>query len=295
MAAFKLSDWNDILTQINTVSASPPEGYSALAPLPLVADPHRWSVADITAVRARLQAICSTNGFSAPLTLWSQAILDEINAAIGNGWCGPAVLTIGIEAGQYAEGFTGHLTNIYCSDPTHYRVIIRANAYLQQLTPQPTYGPQAAWQLELWTLAPLPADHFDITLDATPVIYPLPYPPTLTRTIRLSATLPPPPPGPPPVITVTPLTFDHYNSGALGIYVCLSSNPDHRYLAIMRDAAWGFSLGSTGGGGPSNAVAQVYSSIWQSPGDYSFTIDVEDTLTSGAPVVATQTFTITAV
>jgi len=55
--------------------------------LPLVTAPHRWSAADITAARNKLSAICSANVFNAPTGIWKQAIIDELNTAIGKGWC----------------------------------------------------------------------------------------------------------------------------------------------------------------------------------------------------------------
>jgi hypothetical protein len=82
-----LAGWNNLLTQINNLAKNPPAGCTALAALPLAQAPHRWSVADITAARSKLSAICSTNVFNAPTGIWKQAIIDELNTAIGKGWC----------------------------------------------------------------------------------------------------------------------------------------------------------------------------------------------------------------
>ena len=80
--------WNDLLTRINNLAASPPAGCTALAALPLATAPHRWSGADITAARSKLIAICSTNVFNAPSTgVWMKSVIDELNTAIGKGWC----------------------------------------------------------------------------------------------------------------------------------------------------------------------------------------------------------------
>jgi hypothetical protein len=80
--------WNDLLTRINNLAASPPAGCKALDALPLATAPHRWSTADITAARSKLSAICSTNVFSAPSTgVWMKSVIDELNTAIGKGWC----------------------------------------------------------------------------------------------------------------------------------------------------------------------------------------------------------------
>jgi hypothetical protein len=80
--------WNEIIQQINDLSENPPEGYSALPSLEEVPENHKWSVADIEAVRDRLLAICTANIFSAELVKWTQDIIDEIETAIANGWCG---------------------------------------------------------------------------------------------------------------------------------------------------------------------------------------------------------------
>jgi hypothetical protein len=80
--------WNDLLTRINNLAQNPPAGCKALAALPLATAPHRWSGADITAARSKLSAICSTNVFIAPATgVWMKSVIDELNTAIGKGWC----------------------------------------------------------------------------------------------------------------------------------------------------------------------------------------------------------------
>jgi hypothetical protein len=80
--------WNDIIERINSLSQNPPEGCEALAPLVEVPEGHKWSVADIVNIRDRLSAICNENIFSAELVKWKQNIIDEIEIAIANGWCG---------------------------------------------------------------------------------------------------------------------------------------------------------------------------------------------------------------
>ncbi len=83
-----IAAWNDLLTRINNLAASPPAGCTALAALPLATAPHRWSAADITVARSKLSAICSTNVFNAPSTgVWMKSVIDELNTAIGKGWC----------------------------------------------------------------------------------------------------------------------------------------------------------------------------------------------------------------
>ena len=83
-----LAAWNALLTQINNLAKSPPAGCKALDVLPLATAPHKWSGADIAAARSKLSAICSTNVFTAPSTgRWLKSVIDELNTAIGKGWC----------------------------------------------------------------------------------------------------------------------------------------------------------------------------------------------------------------
>ena len=85
VAPFKRSDWNGILQQINALITA--NGLSA-AVLPTVPNGHRWSTADIQAARNKLNKISLVQlVFAAPLVKWSQAIVDELNAAIRNCVC----------------------------------------------------------------------------------------------------------------------------------------------------------------------------------------------------------------
>jgi len=84
-----LEGWNGLLERINALATNPPEGCDPVEELPLVTAPHKWSEADITAARDKLVEICSNNTFSSPSTgKWLKAIIDELDAAIDNGWCG---------------------------------------------------------------------------------------------------------------------------------------------------------------------------------------------------------------
>ena len=83
-----LDGWNGVLERINALATNPPEGCDAVDELPLVESPHRWSETDIAAAREKLNEICSNNVFDAPSTgKWLQAIIDELDAAVDNGWC----------------------------------------------------------------------------------------------------------------------------------------------------------------------------------------------------------------
>lgn len=82
-------DWNNIIQQVNDLAQNPPEGTDCepLDTLSEVDPEHIWTRGDITSVQDKLIEICKDNTFSAELRLWAQDIIDEINAAIANGWC----------------------------------------------------------------------------------------------------------------------------------------------------------------------------------------------------------------
>ena len=103
VAPFKRSDWNGILQQINALITA--NGLSA-AVLPTVPNGHRWSTADIQAARNKLNEISLVPlVFAAPLVKWSQAIVDELNAAIRNCVCvDPTVHVVDNAVSHYASG-----------------------------------------------------------------------------------------------------------------------------------------------------------------------------------------------
>jgi hypothetical protein len=83
-----LEAWNSLLERINGLATNPPEGCDPVEELPPVEAPHKWSETDITAARDKLVEICSDNTFSEPSSgKWRKAIIDELDAAIDNGWC----------------------------------------------------------------------------------------------------------------------------------------------------------------------------------------------------------------
>lgn len=83
-----LDNWNSIIQQVNALAGSPPAGCNAVAPLQQVTDPHLWSKTDIQQVQQTLQNICSSDTFDSPIPdLWKQKTIDDILAAIQNGWC----------------------------------------------------------------------------------------------------------------------------------------------------------------------------------------------------------------
>jgi len=84
---WKLTDWNDIIQQVNDLAQNPDAGCDPIDPLEEVEAPHRWSKTDIQEVQDKLKEICEDNTFADTPDLWKQSIIDEINDAIDLGWC----------------------------------------------------------------------------------------------------------------------------------------------------------------------------------------------------------------
>jgi len=78
--------WNSIIDQINDKIKS---CGSSITPLVEVDPDHVWTTDDVTPVRDTLTKLCASSNpvFIAPLTIWAQAIIDEINKAIANCQC----------------------------------------------------------------------------------------------------------------------------------------------------------------------------------------------------------------
>jgi hypothetical protein len=83
-------DWNDIIRRVNDLAQNPPDDTDCdpLSTIEEVGPSHVWARSDIEEVQNKLVEICDENTFSAELRLWAQEIIDEIEAAIANGWCG---------------------------------------------------------------------------------------------------------------------------------------------------------------------------------------------------------------
>jgi len=90
MYPLRLDAWNNILTRINNLALHPSEGCDPVAPLSLVAAPHKWSADDIAEAQDKLKEICSNNSFTTafPGGKWRKLYIDELEEAIENGWCG---------------------------------------------------------------------------------------------------------------------------------------------------------------------------------------------------------------
>ena len=85
-----LAYWNNIiLSGINALARTPPEGCDPLEELELVTAPHKWTVQDIAAAQNKLKEICSDNTFTTALPggKWRKLHIDELWEAIDNGWC----------------------------------------------------------------------------------------------------------------------------------------------------------------------------------------------------------------
>jgi hypothetical protein len=87
---FTRDEWNNIIDAVNDLGQNPPNTDLCEMPglIPHVGPDHKWSVGDIETVRNALMQICPDNAFGSIGPLWKGKILDEINSAIGNGWCG---------------------------------------------------------------------------------------------------------------------------------------------------------------------------------------------------------------
>jgi len=86
--AWTRDDWNDIIQRVNDLAQDPDDGCDPLEPLEEVGTDHVWTRDDVIQVQDKLTEICEDNTWSAELRLWAQEIIDEIEAAIANGWCG---------------------------------------------------------------------------------------------------------------------------------------------------------------------------------------------------------------
>ena len=120
MAVLTLSDWNSIIDQINALIASCGSG---VAPLSQVTGPHIWTVQDILTVRSTLTQLCTSSNptFSAATMKWTQAIIDEINAAIAGCRCGPIVFNVPTQTSDTTTNLGTlyqSINRIYYIDPT---------------------------------------------------------------------------------------------------------------------------------------------------------------------------------
>ena len=101
---WKRGDWNDIIDKVNELSTHPPEGTTCTPYYTIdhVEKDHVWTYDDVNAVAILLSLINhSESGCpdmmptvlvppdpNKPVFVWKQKWIDEINAAIAQGWCG---------------------------------------------------------------------------------------------------------------------------------------------------------------------------------------------------------------
>lgn len=88
MSAFKRSEWNALLEDINAARANPPEDTDceALPPLELVGPKHRWSKGDISVAQNAISEMCPDTSFDEIPDRWMQETVDALRDSIG--WCG---------------------------------------------------------------------------------------------------------------------------------------------------------------------------------------------------------------
>jgi hypothetical protein len=92
MGAFTRNEWNEIIGKINEKRVAPPESTDCepLEPIELVDENHVWTSSD---VQEAWDAVLEMDHESCmeqpdPPDVWKQEILDDIEAALENAWCG---------------------------------------------------------------------------------------------------------------------------------------------------------------------------------------------------------------
>lgn len=88
MPAFKRSEWNDLVGEVNDKLTNP-TGSSCPAQLALNELPANsiWKRTDVTTMRERIMATCPDIVFESLKPLWDQATLDEIRSKLDQMWC----------------------------------------------------------------------------------------------------------------------------------------------------------------------------------------------------------------
>lgn len=87
--AFQRSQWNQLISQVNGVRASPPSNTNCdpLPPINELPANTIWRKSHVTEVQNALAETCSSIGFGSVPNVWSQSILNEISSQLGNAWC----------------------------------------------------------------------------------------------------------------------------------------------------------------------------------------------------------------
>ncbi len=89
MSAWKLSDWNTLVDDVNEVIENAPVNTfcNPIAPLSNVTDPHLWSKSDVNLMIVALQQICGGISWDVPVDIWRQDAIDKFREILDEGWC----------------------------------------------------------------------------------------------------------------------------------------------------------------------------------------------------------------
>ncbi len=177
--SFTITDWNDLVDEVNEVLQNPPVNTMCLPkdPLPYVEDPHLWSHTDILTMQQAIQTTCTAISFDAIPKVWSQTRIDEIRASLDEMWCDciyippccdvsyqPQTSPVHLPLAGVGHGWKAHriFSNGVCSEFVSNHEIKRwwINAYDElyqfQLYPNEDYAHARAWALKLeydaWTI-----------------------------------------------------------------------------------------------------------------------------------------------
>lgn len=87
--AFQRSEWNQLISEVNNVRASPPAETDCdpLPPISELAPNTIWRRSHIAQLRQALAETCASIGFGPVPNIWSATILTEIRSQIGKAWC----------------------------------------------------------------------------------------------------------------------------------------------------------------------------------------------------------------
>jgi hypothetical protein len=88
--AYTREDWNSLIRRVNDVLQNPPQDTDCepIEPLEEVGPDHIWTKTDIQNLQNKLKETCEEISFSDIPDLWKQSIIDEIENALGQAWCG---------------------------------------------------------------------------------------------------------------------------------------------------------------------------------------------------------------
>jgi hypothetical protein len=85
--SFSRSQWNNILTQINTSIANKPSGCPDVTQVSLLPPNTIWTRQHVLDAQEALKQSCPSITFEVLRPLWSQETIDEVMSKIGQMWC----------------------------------------------------------------------------------------------------------------------------------------------------------------------------------------------------------------